>query len=43
MALQLYSSSGYNFTTENVKVLKGGWTIWENNNGTDPSTYPIEP
>lgn len=40
MAQRLQSE--YNFSYDNLKVLKGGWNGWQDANWTDPLEYPIE-
>ena len=39
MAQRLHDEFGYSY--DNVKVLKGGWNSWLEQNAADPTGYPI--
>lgn len=34
-------NSEYGFSYDNLKVLLGGWTAWQEANAQDPTGYPI--
>ena len=40
MAQKLHDTYGYGY--DNLKVLLGGWTTWQQMNAKDPAGYPIE-
>ncbi|HUP27190.1 MAG TPA: hypothetical protein VM409_02060 [Chloroflexia bacterium] len=40
MALKIHTDYGYSF--DNLKVLQGGWHLWEERSTTDAQGYPID-
>ena len=40
MAQNLHDN--YKFSYDNVKVLLGGWTTWQQESAKDPNKYPVE-
>ncbi|HKP52554.1 MAG TPA: hypothetical protein VJ183_07870 [Chloroflexia bacterium] len=41
MARRLLNQQGY--STNNLKVLLGGWGLWKDKHAQDPKTYPTVP